>query len=153
MSHLRRYRSSRPSAQATRRPSIAAILGLAAAVLVCISSLLPWARADLGLLTVTKSGMDGDGAITLTIGIAAAALLLAVLVARLANPGRAVIFAIACLLGVACLVIAVTDIRDAADRIAELDAAQTISLQPAIYLTGFGGMFLAVAALFGFAGG
>jgi hypothetical protein len=46
------------------------IPGCAAAL--AVGSLLPWVEADAGFISLTKSGVDGDGVVTLVLGVAIA---------------------------------------------------------------------------------
>jgi hypothetical protein len=91
----------RPAGWALARPDWSnpirlAILGGAA--LLILGSFLPWVEADAGFFSITKDGTDGDGVITLVIGLAIAALFFAVkhpkamtwLVISLAGVGTAI---------------------------------------------------------------
>lgn len=49
--------------------------GIAAALFVVIGSFLPWATVDTWIGTFSANGMDGDGVITLLLGLAAGALI------------------------------------------------------------------------------
>lgn len=49
--------------------------GIAAALFVVIGSFLPWATVDTWIGTFSASGTDGDGVITLLLGLAAGALI------------------------------------------------------------------------------
>jgi len=56
---------------ALRNP-LGAILMLAGGALTIVGSFLPWAKASVLSVSVTANGMDGDGELTLILGIALA---------------------------------------------------------------------------------
>ncbi len=64
-----------PAAPAAGKALTPTIIGmLVACVLIGVGSVLPWATIDLGFFSQTTGGLDGDGGITLVLGVLAAAL-------------------------------------------------------------------------------
>ena len=47
------------------------VLVFLGAGLLIFGSFLPWVKASIGLLSVEKTGIDGDGVFTLGLGVAA----------------------------------------------------------------------------------
>jgi hypothetical protein len=54
------------------------LLVFAGAVALIVGALLPWVKAEAGIFSATKNGIDGDGALTLALGIAIALVFLLV---------------------------------------------------------------------------
>lgn len=83
------------------------ILGmLVAAVLIVIGSVLPWATIDLGFISQSIGGLDGDGGITLVLALVAGVL-------AYFSKGRKIGFAIGAVVAAAIsALIAVIDIAD-----------------------------------------
>ena len=77
---------------------------LGGALVVVIGSFLAWATVSAGGISVSASGMDGDGVITLVVGLAAAAMAL-----FLKDRGRNIGVAIA---GGIIVLVAIIDIAD-----------------------------------------
>lgn len=99
---------------------------------VVIGSVMPWATAFGGALS--KAGTDGDGAITLVLGLLIAAGGLAVGLAR----GRIWIAIVAALLGALVGVTAGIDLSDAQSKIGDLHGV--VSVGAGLWVTLFGGI-------------
>lgn len=90
------------------------IAALVAGAGIIIGSLGPW----MTFMGMSRTAMDGDGAITLVLGVVAIILLFVVLVRN--GVAGTVLCALAAVLGVVCVVTAVVDINDVTSRSAEL---------------------------------
>jgi len=87
---------------------------IAGACLVLAGSILPWAKLETVLGSVTKSGTRGDGVITLIAGIII--LVMGILVLAVEKYGFALV--IAALGGIGCSLVAIIDLADLANRTA-----------------------------------
>lgn len=108
-------------------------LALAGAAVAAVGSLLPWASVSSVFGTISKSGMDGDGVITLVLAVAAGALVLT-------RKAPGVVIALMALIGV----VAVIDIADVS-RLADDTGFAEVSV-------GFGLWLVAIGAVLGLVG-
>ncbi|MBH0121880.1 DUF2510 domain-containing protein [Rhodococcus sp. CX] len=90
------------------------IAALAAGVGIIVGSIGPW----MTFIGMSRTAMDGDGAITLVLGIVAAVMLFAVVVRD--GAAGTVLCGFAAVLGVICLVVAVVDVNEVTSRNSEL---------------------------------
>jgi len=121
---------------------IGAIIAMAAGVLIIVGSIGPWITADLGLISVSVSGTDGDGVFTLLLGIAT------VVFAGLSLKFKPKVMGIvATATASLAVLVVVIDFAMAASRLADVPAAarDAISFSWGIYLT----LFASLAAVVG----
>jgi hypothetical protein len=105
-----------PVAAARSRPdwsSTVRWLVLGGALVVIVGSVLPWVQADAGVFSFTKSGIDGDGALTLALAVALGAVFL------LGRHSAAVGWSVLAFAGV-ILAIALYDVVDVTNKAREL---------------------------------
>jgi hypothetical protein len=84
-----------------------------------IGSFGPWATVELGSISASKNGLDGDGVITLVLAVLAGALLAAHLLGRLGRAGPIA----ATVLGAIALLICIADLIDASGSTLGVDTA------------------------------
>jgi len=136
------YRTAAP-----RKLSVAILIATLGALLVAAGSFLPWATVDAGLLSVSKRGIDGDGAFTLALAGFALIVLIIDLCVPLARSTSSGLRALALLCGVLATVIAIIDARDIANRFSALqDLSVGVSIGSGLYVVAAGGIVTAVAA-------
>ena len=109
-------------------------IALAGGIAIIAGSLMPWATVNAGLFSVSKTGTDGDGIITLIIGVL---IVLAALIASEAPGARGSTIA-----GILCLiagVVAVIDIADVSRLAGEFsNPIASISIGTGLYVVGVG---------------
>lgn len=107
---------------------------LVAAALIVVGSVLPWASIDLGGFSQTINGLDGDGGLTLVLGLIVAGL-------GVASKGRRKGFAIGAIVAAALsALIAAIDIADVSSTFDGLGLGAGVSV-------GFGLWLVLVASL------
>ena len=116
------------------------IIGLIGAILLIVGAFLPWGRTAI----VDVTGLDGDGVITLGIGVVAIILLLI----------KKVPLWITIILGVVALAIGIIDMRGMAAANTELGLEAgdefAVSIGSGLYLTVVGGVGLIVGPIVGY---
>lgn len=111
------------------------VISFAGAVLTVFGSFMPWATATIIGLSINKAGIDGDGKLTMWLGIAAAAVL------AIRKWGAAIS---AVLQGMA-LCVAVADILDTSRRAGDVNG-----MSRSVHVSvGYGLWIVAVASLAG----
>ena len=115
-----------------------AVIGiLIAAALIVIGSVLPWASIDLGFISETIGGLDGDGGITLVLGLIVGGL-------GIASKGRKKGLAIGALVAAALTaLIAVIDIADVSSTFDGLALDSGVSVGYGLWLV----LFASLAAI------
>jgi hypothetical protein len=123
------------------------VLVFIGAGLLIFGSFLPWVKASIGLLSVEKNGIDGDGVFTLVLG--AAAVLLFGLVRN--SAGR-VLTLVAALLAAAVAFYDVIDVQQAADDLASRSSSFTINASVGIglWLAAMGSVVLLAGVILAF---
>jgi hypothetical protein len=123
------------------------VLVFVGAGLLMFGSFLPWVKASIGLLSVEKNGIDGDGMFTLVLG--AGAILLFGL---LRNTAGRVLTLIAALLAAAVAFYDVVDVQQAADDLASRSSTFTInaSVGVGLWLAALGSVVLLVGTVLAF---
>lgn len=101
---------------------------LGSCLLVVIGSFLPWAKIDLGFISQTTGGLDGDGGITLALALIAGAL---AFFSKGRNFGLTVGATIAAAL---CLVIAIIDVLDVSSVSGDLGIDSGVSVGYGLWL-------------------
>lgn len=138
-----------PPLQTTQKPSLSLgrLIGLAGAALLAIGAFLPWGKI-MGI--IEAKGIDGDGKITLGIGIIAIILLLI---------KKAPLW-ISLILGVVALAIggydfyAMTTVdKELGLELAELAELAKVTVGSGLYLTVLGGLALTVGPIVGYVQG
>lgn len=112
----------------------AAILTIVAGGLMAVGSFLPWISARTGLGTVNALGTDGDGVVTLVIGIVVALTAL-VYLDRSVPQGIRVSLILGGLIG---LYVVGADYGTAADRVKASTDLIVVSIGAGIYITAIG---------------
>lgn len=112
---------------------------IAVAIGIAVSAFLPWVEVSAGLFSVTKAGIDGDGAITLVIALLIGASVVAFVYGQLAE--RSMLF-IAAIGGVIITAIGVHDWSS----LPEASGSASISPGIGLVLTTIGGLLLTFAA-------
>jgi hypothetical protein len=123
-----------PASSDVRR--VAAIVGVAAGAGLVIGSFLPWVRASLFGVTVSRSGIDdgGDGWITFVAGLITIAVFAVVL--RDGSRAHRGALVAAVLASAVALLVGVVDWADVQDRVEDSDGIARVG----------GGLYLVVAA-------
>ena len=118
--------------------------------LLIFGSFLPWVKASIGLLSVEKTGMDGDGVFTLGLGVAAI-LLFGLLHSTI---GR-VLTLIAALLAAAVAFYDVIDVQQTADDLTSRAGTFTINASVGIglWLAAMGSLVLIAGVILAFRDG
>jgi uncharacterized oligopeptide transporter (OPT) family protein len=135
----------------TTRPRPYFWLVIGGAVAAIVAAFLPWITATAAFVgSVHRNGLDGDGQITLVLGVAAVVL---AVVALRGNPAPLAALVIVAGLGALIAVIGVIDYVDAKNRIGDLTAEErrliAISIGAGLYLTIAAGIAVVVGAVFG----
>lgn len=133
--------SAKPGPPAS--PVVKAIAPIGA-VLAAIGSVLEWASVDAGFTTVTKNGLDADGALTLPASLIFGGLALSALI-KVWSMGRMIG---ALVLAALVALIAVVDIADVSSRFSDLEA-QGFEIDASV---GIGLWLVLVGAIVGVAG-
>ncbi len=97
---------------------------LVAVLLIIIGSVLPWATINLGIVSQSIGGLDGDGGITIVLSLVAGLLVFL-------SKGRKIGFAIGAVVAVVlCALIAVIDISDVSSTFdgSGLDAGVSVGI-------------------------
>ena len=121
------------------------VIGLVLAGVVVVAAFLPWARVSLGIFSVSKNGVDGDGVITLILGLAIGGASLLNVYGRL----RCGLMAVgSVILGG---IIAAIGVYDWADLEGAADETELVSVSVGVglVLTTFAGFGLAANGLWG----
>ena len=122
------------------------ILGLLGAAMVLVGSLMPWATVTTAFGSITASGTDGDGQMTLVIGV----ILIVLIAGKLASSGKASLLNILIVLAaLAALAIAgydISNVQEAVDAAAPFGSA---SVGAGLYVVALG----AILSFFGASGG
>ena len=113
------------------------VVGGIAAVVVFIAAFLPWATADAVIISSTKTGIEGDGVITLVLGLVA---LPCIVYAH----WRSWVWLLPAIMGVA---IAAIGIYDWAELTGLSSDVATVSVGAGLVLTVVGGLVLTIMAL------
>ena len=135
----------------TTRPRPYFWLVIAGAVVAIVAAFLPWITATAAFVgSVSRNGLDGDGQITIVLGVAAVVLAVVALRGHSAPLAALVIVAG---LGALIAVIGVIDYVDAKNRIGDLTAEErqliAISIGVGLYLTIAAGIAVVVGAVLG----
>lgn len=120
---------------------------LGGAVLVAIAAFLPWLSVDFLGTSITKTGIEGDGAITLVLAIIVAILILA---SHLGSWGRKTWWAVLVLGGLTAL-LALGYINDPWLGVEQRPPEETrefVSIGVGLYLTALGGAMTVLGALY-----
>ncbi len=134
---------SRKGVSMTIRP--AHILTAISSILVIIAALLPWAKVDTAIGSKSVSGIEGDGIITLVLGIGALA---AIAVSAYGKRWGAVI---ATILGGIVAIVGIIDWADVGGVTASVDTGfASVSVGAGLVLTAIGGVALTVTSLWAF---
>lgn len=133
--------SAKPGPPASPVVKVIAPIG---AVLAAIGSVLEWASVDAGFTTVTKNGLDADGALTLPASLIFGGLALSALI-KVWSMGRMIG---ALVLAALVALIAVVDIADVSSRFSDLEA-QGFEVDASV---GIGLWLVLVGAIVGVAG-
>ena len=122
---------------------MAVIVGALGALLIFIGAFLPWATVDTALGSLSVSGTDSDGIITLVIALAVGGALAG---ASLAD-NRALLYGGACLGALAVVIVGIVNMVDVADII-ELNRPGLFeaSIGSGLWLTVLGGLVSVGAA-------
>ena len=126
-------------------------LVVAGAVAAIVAAFLPWISATAAFVaSESRNGLDGDGQITIVLGVAAAVL---AVVALRGHPAPLAALVIVAGLGALIAVIGVIDYVDARNRIGDLTAEErqlvAISIGAGLYLTIAAGIAIIVGAVLG----
>lgn len=120
---------------------VAVLLG---AVLLVVGALLPWASAETPFATLTAKGVEGDGVLTLGAG-----LLVALLITL--GSGRRGPALMCVIVGLLAGLVALVDMSNLADALAELEQDESLLLAPSIgvglWLTAIGAGVVVVGSL------
>jgi hypothetical protein len=130
---------------ARRTVDAATLLELAGSLVVCVGSLMAWATVTIFGLQVTKSGTDGDGSITLVVGLIMAIL---ALVGLLSGRRLGIPVLIGALLALAVALYDILDIQSRAGTFGGSDVAVDVSVGPGLWVTAVGAALAAGAAGF-----
>jgi hypothetical protein len=126
-----------------RNRLIGGIVVLAGAFLIIIGSFLPWAKVEGGILSLSKNGTQGDGVLTLIVGIIV--LVMGALMLTLESYGFAVILSV--LGGLGCTAVAVIDLVDLSARISGISGEYlTVKAGEGIYIVLVAGIIVVVGA-------
>lgn len=120
---------------------------LVGAVLVAIAAFLPWLSVDFLGTSITKTGIEGDGAITLVLAIVVAILILA---SHLGSWGRKTWWAVLVLGGFTAL-LALGYINDpwlGVDQRPPEETREFVTIGLGLYLTALGGAITVGGALY-----
>lgn len=122
-----------------------AILAVVAGVLAAVGAFLPWATVSSGFLSLSKSGVEGDGVFTAGAGAVAAlyGLLRAIQPALVTTAVRILLLIIAAFIGW----VGITDLGSVTRAVAGLDESILGSIGIGLYVTIFSAILLAVAAI------
>jgi hypothetical protein len=126
--------------------STGAVILLAAAAALVLGALLPWAKASAGFISVSKAGTDGDGVITLILGLAVAVL--ALVAWKPQQHQVAVILGL--LAGVAAGAVAIYDIVNVSNAITTAEASSSLvhaSVGAGLWITAVGAAIAIAGAL------
>jgi hypothetical protein len=114
---------------------VGAWLLLGAAIAAVIGALLPWARINLAVgdsgLTATVNGTEGDGVITLVLGVALGGMA----VLALATRRSTVAGVVAVIVGAAIVAIAVIDIVDVNRAAGDVSPVVEVSVGAGLWVT------------------
>ncbi len=126
--------------------SIALVAGVA---VVAVGAFLPWVQVSLpavfdGLIDAprSKSGIDGDG--TITLGLAVAAAILGAVGIVKASKGMIIGSIVAAVL---IVLVAIIDMADVASGVDDFDLGIEVSIGIGLYLTFIGGVVAAIGAI------
>ena len=124
---------------------------IAGAIAAIVAAFLPWISATAAFVgSESRNGLDGDGQITIVLGLAAV-VLAAVALRRQPAPLAALVIVAG--LGALIAVIGVIDYVDAKNRIGDLTAEErplvAISIGVGLYLTIAAGIAVVVGAVLG----
>lgn len=114
-----------------------ALLALVGGIVAAIGSLLPWATIRSGFGSIDITGTNGDGVITLALGVIVAGLGFA----RFGGQSTGIVRNAASLLGLAIALVGVYDYTNLASRIGEIQSD---------YVSGVAGVGLYVVIVGGF---
>ena len=106
------------TAPARTRNNTPALIALVGAVLIAIGSFLPWVSVEAGGFSDSKTGIEGDGTITLFLAVVIG-VIAAIALSRGALPKAAAIIAI--IAAVIAIAIAVIDFIDIQSRISDVE--------------------------------
>jgi hypothetical protein len=138
-------RAATRAATRPRSPMVAGTLTLGGAALIALGSALPWAEAQVGSHAVSKSGIDGDGTIT----IALAAFVVACFVALPKSRRLGVLVAVFAAAAGAVALHNIIDVSQKADDLAKTSTAAA----PVSAGVGIGSWITLGAAVITFVGG
>jgi hypothetical protein len=116
---------------------------LIGALLAIVGSILPWARVEGNIVSLSKSGTQGDGALTMIAGIII--LVMGALMLVLESYGIAVILSV--LGGLGCAAVAVIDLVDLSARISGISNDYlTVKAGEGIYMVLVAGIIVVIGA-------
>jgi Protein of unknown function (DUF2510) len=123
------------------------VLVFVGAGLLIFGSFLPWVKASIGLLSVEKNGIDGDGVFTLGFGVAAILLF-----GLLRNTAGRVLTLIAAVLAAAVAFYDVVDVQQTADDLTSRAGTFTINASVGIglWLAAMGALVLIAGVILAF---
>jgi len=104
---------------------------------VVLGAFLAWATVTAGLISVSRAGTDGDGVITLVLGVVLAATAVGLV---MQNGARRVLASVATVVSVIIFAVAVYDIVDVQWLVNEAEASGLVdaSVGPGLWLTAVG---------------
>ena len=123
------------SGRADMRRNLVIGTGIAAIVII-VGSVLPWATVSLGDLSESVGGMDGDGAITLVLGLLLGAF---AVYAYLRGAPRGLAWAAAVVAAIVA-VVAIIDIADVSSLSGDLGDLADVSVGFGLWLVLIGGI-------------
>jgi hypothetical protein len=133
--------SAPPATQSTLPAALTGLAGLA----VVVGSIMPWASIATAFGTVSVAGTEGDGKITLALGVGL--LILAAVQISNANPGLRLFSAI---VGAGTGVVAVIDIANVSSKVGEVSSAfARASVGSGLYVVLVGGALAIIGAVAG----
>src|SRR5689334_24470775 len=102
------------------RASVVVVVG---AVVLGVGSLLEWAKVEAGIFSRSIAGTEGDGKLTIAIAAVVGVIALVALLERPVAPGAVVVVLVG---GLAAAGIAIYDIVNVNDKIAEVTARTSL---------------------------